>query len=206
MVNHSELEHGLKKIPGVNGIKVVGEDQPTEIHVVATRERSPKQLVRDIQSMAAAGFGLSIDHRIVSVVQVEEAGAASNGKAPRILLERIEVSKGSGSDWVKVVLRHPSGEATEGSCTGGGSRVARGKAAVIAALRALDPLLSSRGASVDLEHLSIQHIDVEDSVLLRAVFHERGIGLSLVGTAVVEDDIATASIKALLQALNRKLQ
>ena len=211
-MNRTELEDGLKKIPGVSGIKVVGDDQPTEIHVVASHDRAPKQLVRDIQSLAAAGFGLAIDHRIVSIVQLEDVAAQAtgngngSGRVPRILLERIEVSKGSGSDFVKVVLRHPSGEVTEGSCTGGGSRVARGKAAVIAALRALDPLLASRDASVDLEHLSIQHIDVEANVLLRAVFYERGVGLSLVGTAVIEDDVATAAIKALLQALNRKLQ
>lgn len=205
-MDRTELEEGLKKIPGVSGIKVVGDDEPREIHVIATPERSPKQLVRDIQSMAAAGFGLEIDHRIVSIVQIDDAAAGSNGRAPRILLERIEVTKGAGSDWVKVVLRHPSGEVTEGSCTGSGSRVARGKAAVIAALRALDPLLASRGASVDLEHLSIQHADVETNVLLRAVFYEGGIGLSLVGTAAIEDDVASASIKALLQALNRKLQ
>lgn len=205
-MDRTELEGGLKKIPGVSGIKVVGDDQPTEIHVIATPDRAPKQLVRDIQSMAAAGFGLDIDHRIVSIVQVQDGEAQTNGRASRILLERIEVSKGVGSDWVKVVLRHPSGDVTEGSCAGGGSRVARGKAAVIATLRALDPLLASRSASVDLEHLSIQHSDVEANVLLRAVFHEGGVGLSLVGTAVIEDDVASAAIKALLQALNRKLQ
>lgn len=205
-MNRVDLEEGLKKIPGVNGVKVVGDDQPTEIHVVAAPDRAPKQLVRDIQSMAAAGFGVAIDHRIVSIVQVQEGPSQTNGRVPRILLQRIEVSKGSGSDWVKVVFRHPSGETSEGSCTGGGSRVARGKAAVIAALRALDPLLAGRGASVDLEHLSIQHVDAEANVLLRAVFNEHGMPFSLVGTAVIEDDVASAAIKALLQALNRKLQ
>lgn len=203
-MDRTELEEGLKKIPGVSQISVVGDDHPVEIHVVASKERSAKQLVRDIQSMAAAGFGLSIDHRIVSIVQVDETGAA-NGRPSRILLERVEVAKGPSSDWVKVILRHPDGEATEGSCTAGGSRVSRGKAAVIATLRALDPVLAARSARVDLEHLSIQHMDVQDGVLVRAVFYERGLGLSLVGTAPIEDDIASASIKALLQALNRKL-
>lgn len=205
-MDRTELEEGLKKIPGVSQIRVVGDDQPVEIHVVASNERSPKQLVRDVQSMAAAGFGLSIDHRIVSIVQVEDPAAANGRRPSRILLERVEIAKGPSSDWVKVILRHPDGEATEGSCTGGGSRVSRGKAAVIATLRALDPVLAARGARVDLEHLSIQHMDVQDGVLVRAVFYDGGVGLSLVGTSPIEDDIASASIKALLQALNRKLQ
>ncbi|MDP9067589.1 MAG: hypothetical protein M3N53_04445 [Actinomycetota bacterium] len=203
-MNRAELEAGLKRISGITGVRVVGEDQPTEIHVVASQDRSPKQVVRDVQSLAAAGFGLAIDHRIVSVVQVDEP--SSNGHRPsRILIDRIEVSKGADSEWVKVMLRHPSGDISEGSCTGGGSRTSRGKAAVIATLRALDPVLSERRATVDLESLSLQSVDSEDAVCVRAAFAEGGIRLALVGTAVIEDDIATAAIKALLQALNRKL-
>lgn len=202
-MDRPELEEGLKRITGVTGVRVVGEDHPTEIHIVASHDRSPKQLVRDVQSLAAAGFGLEIDHRIVSVVQVEDPVGAK--RPPRVLIERIEVSKGIGADWVKVVLRHPSGEVTEGSCAGGESRVARGKAAVIAALRALEPVLAPRKATVDLESLSISRIDVHDTVSVRASFYEAGIGLSLIGTAAVDDDIASASIKALLQAINRKI-
>lgn len=201
-----ELEDGLKRIPGVSGVKVVGEGQPTEIHVVASADRSPKQLVRDVQSLAAAGFGLSIDHRIVSVVQVSETAASSNGHTPaRILIDRVEITKGRESEWVKVVLAHPSGDSTEGSCTGGGSRLARGKAAAIATLRALDATLAERRASVDLESLTIQRVDASDIVCVRAAFYEGGVGISLLGTASIEDDISSASIKALLQALNRKL-
>ena len=202
-----ELEDGLKKIPGVAGVKVVGHDQPTEIHVIATPGRSPKQLVRDVQSLAAAGFGFAIDHRIVSVVQVSETAPSTNGhRPPRILIDRVEVTKGRDSEWVKVILSHPSGDVTEGSCTGGGSRPARGKAAVIATLRALEPTLADRRASVDLESLTIQRVDAADIVCVRAAFYEGGVGISLLGSASIEDDISSASIKALLQALNRKLQ
>lgn len=202
-----ELEDGLKKIPGVTGVKVVGQDQPTEIHVIASAERSPKQLVRDVQSLAAAGFGLAIDHRIVSVVQVAENAVSSNGHhPPRILIDRIEVTKGRDSEWVKVMLTHPSGESSEGACTGGGSRLGRGKAAAIATLRALDPVLAERKVSVDLESLTIQSVDASEVVCVRAAFYQGEVSISLLGTAAIEDDISSASIKALLQALNRKLQ
>ena len=204
-MNFVELEDGLKKIPGISGVKVVGSDEPTEIHVIAVNGRSPKQLVRDVQSLAAAGFGFAIDHRIVSIVQIEEESPPTNDQPARILIDRVEVTKGREAEWVKVVLRHPDGDMTEGSCTGGGSRVGRGKAAVIATLRALEPRLAGRQASVDLESLSIQRVDSEDTVCIRAAFYEGGAGLSVLGTAAIEDDISTASIKALLQALNRKL-
>lgn len=203
-VKRAELEDGLRSIAGIRGVRVVGDDEPTEIHVVVGKERPPKQVVRDVQSLAAAGFGLSLDHRIISVVQVEPP-PSNGGRPPRILIDRIEVSKGMSSEWVKVTLRHPDGETSEGSCTGGGSRQARGKAAVIAAIRALEPALAHRTARVDLESLVISRMDPHDTVFVRAEFYEGGVSGSFVGTAVVEDDIATASIKALLQALNRKL-
>src|SRR5687767_8200504 len=94
-MNFLELEDGLKKIPGISGVKIVGSDEPTEIHVIASSGRSPKQLVRDVQSLAAAGFGFAIDHRIVSIVQIEEETAPTNGHRPaRILIDRVEVTKG----------------------------------------------------------------------------------------------------------------
>src|SRR5207248_11226560 len=67
------LEVELHKIPGVTGVRVIGDQAPSEIHIVATPGRPAKQVVRDVQSLAAAGFGMSIDHRIVSVVQLDEA-------------------------------------------------------------------------------------------------------------------------------------
>jgi hypothetical protein len=204
-MDFAELEEGLKRIPGVTGVKVIGDTQPSEIHVMASKDRAPKQLVRDVQSMAAAGYGFSIDHRIVSIVQMEPP--ASNGhRSTRILIERIELAKAMDSEWVKVVLRHPDGAMSEGSCTGGGSRVGRGKAAVIAALRALDANITSKRAAVDLENLSIQRVDTQDAVSVALSFTEGTLRLTLLGTAVIEDDIASASIKALMQALNRKLQ
>lgn len=203
-MKRAELEDGLKTIGGVRGVRVVGEDEPIEIHVVVGKERAPKQVVRDVQSLAAAGFGMSLDHRIISVVQVDPPSA--NGDRPsRILIERIEVSKGMDAEWVKVTLRHLDGQTSEGSCTGGGSRQARGKAAVIAAIRALEPALAQRHARLDLDSLVISRMDPHDTVFVKAEFYEGSVPASFLGTAVVEDDIATASIKALLQALNRKL-
>lgn len=203
-MKRAELEDGLKTIAGVRGVRVVGEEQPTEIHVVVGTDRAPKQVARDVQSLAAAGYGLSIDHRIISVVQVDPP-SMDGSRSPRVLIERIEVSKGIDSEWVKVTLRQTDGRTSEGSCTGGGSRQARGKAAVIAAIRALEPALAPRNARVDLESLVVSRMDPHDIVCVRVEFYQGSVPASFMGTAGIEDDISTAAIKALLQALNRKL-
>src|SRR5687768_15481468 len=65
-----ELQASLTRIAGIKAATVGGTNALTEIHVVAAPGRAPKQIVRDIQSLAQAGYGLEVDHRNVSIVQL----------------------------------------------------------------------------------------------------------------------------------------
>lgn len=199
--------------------RVVGEEEPAEIHIVSSLHRSPKQVVRDVQSLAAARFGMPIDHRIVSVVQLDEEqeppavapdaidadAAVGEGTGARPVLERVVVASKGDSSWVKVALVWPDGATTEGAGTAGATRETRARGATVALLQAVQPVLEERGSRVDVDHVLIHRIGSSDSVLIRAVFHDRGAPTPLVGSAVVYDDVATAAVQALLQAVNRKL-
>lgn len=265
----AKLEQDLLRVPGVRSARVVGTDVPSEIHIVTTSKRSPKQVVRDVQSLAAAGFGMPIDHRIVSVVQLDDpspvaadadAGSdeapssAGSDEAPpapaeepaavesdaalqlgsdngsqlgdtevdirlddpgannghddghRLVLDRVVLaSKGDGG-WVKVGLKWPDGQVTEGAGVAGSTRDARARGASTALLHALTPVLSAMNAKIDIDHLLIHRVGAHDSVLVRAMFYERGASTPLVGSALVHDDVATAAVRAILQAVNRKLR
>ncbi len=69
-----DLEAALTKLPGVRAVSVVtnAEAAPLEVHVVALPGKPAKQLVRDVQSLALAELGISVDHRTVSVVQLDD--------------------------------------------------------------------------------------------------------------------------------------
>lgn len=79
-----ELEDSLRAIPGVRAASVVtGPDaRPTEVHVLANPGKPAKQVVRDVQSVAMAQFGLDIDHRIVSVVQIPQDAVEVGDQTP----------------------------------------------------------------------------------------------------------------------------
>ena len=127
----TQLEDELQKVSGITGARVVGDDAPTEIHIVAGPGRTPKQLVRDVQSLAAASFDMQIDHRIVSIVQLDEEmkedleaemtteqlstppSPTPNGHRPAV--ERIVLASKGAQGWVKVALKWPNGEVTEGA-------------------------------------------------------------------------------------------
>lgn len=206
-----QLEQDLRKVQGVKSARVVGEEEPAEIHIVAGLQRSPKQVVRDVQSLAAARFGMPIDHRIVSVVQLEEQDQpapieeASAAGDRRPLLERVVLASKADAGWVKVALRWPDGATTEGAGAAGATRETRARGATVATLQALEPALVARGARIDVDHVLIHRVGAGDSVLVRAIYYSSGGPVQLVGSALVYDDVATAAVQALLQAVNRKL-
>jgi hypothetical protein len=80
-----EVERALGDVIGVIATRIVPgyERAIDEIHVVSTPEHHPKQLVRDVQSLLYAHFSISIDHRVVSVVQIDVDDRPSpNGATP----------------------------------------------------------------------------------------------------------------------------
>lgn len=208
------LESDLQKIPGVKSARVIGMGSPSEIHIVSTPERPPKQVVRDVQSLASAGFGITIDHRIVSVVQLDDAAetpagdaaspAPSDGARP-VLDKVVFASKGVGG-WVKVGLTWPDGDATEGAASIGLTRESRARGAAAAAVRALEPVLTPMGSALDVDHVVLQQLGSDLSVTVHALYHDKGAAVPLVGSALIHDDVATAAARAVLQAVNRKLR
>ena len=73
-------EAAILRLRDVEGVSVRSEsDDLVEIHVVSSSNRSPKQIVRDIQAVLRTDLGLAIDHRIVSVALAKPSGAPAVG-------------------------------------------------------------------------------------------------------------------------------
>ena len=197
------LQQGLTRIPGVESARVIGADQPREIHIVAVGRKPSRQFVRDVEALAAAEFGIEIDHRIVSIVQVEDKGARQAGRPS---IERVGVGRRDNAEWVEVTLKWPTGERTSGTGAAGTSREARARGAAAAVLECLDPKLSEKKTTLEIEHVTLHSMSSSSVwVLVHTSFYENGHVTPLLGSAQVVDDIATASVRALLNAVNRKL-
>ncbi|QTA37161.1 hypothetical protein JYK00_05260 [Thermosipho ferrireducens] len=71
MTNTENIELLLSKIPGIKAAKIIEENNTMkEIHIVADSNKSPKQLVRDIETVLLASTGIRIDRKIVSIAQL----------------------------------------------------------------------------------------------------------------------------------------
>ncbi|WP_448377277.1 hypothetical protein, partial [Fervidobacterium sp.] len=67
-----KIEELISRVPGVKAVKVVGDSASLhEIHVITTSDKSPKQLVRDIETVVLASTGMRLDRKIISIAQVE---------------------------------------------------------------------------------------------------------------------------------------
>ena len=68
------IEQTIGKLDSVVSNKIVlGEEKDfEEIHVVSNRTRSPKQIVRDIQSILIAEYNVHIDHKKISIAEIHD--------------------------------------------------------------------------------------------------------------------------------------
>ena len=213
----TQLEDELRRVPGIKNARVAGDDTPTEIHIIASDKRSPKQLVRDVQSLASAGFGIPIDHRIVSIVQLEDeqqtTQTAAKPPAPPVMaagdrpvLERVALLTKAGKAWINVVLRWADGGTTQAVSTAETTRDARARAAVTTVLRALDPALKKRRATVAVSNVVLQILGGNEIVLVQGTYTVDGLPTQVTGSAIVHDDVSTAAVHATLHAVNRRLR
>lgn len=211
-VELSQFEKDLARIPGVSAARVVGEEAPSEIHIVASADKPAKQIVRDVQSLAAAAYDITIDHRIVSVVQSdpgetitldEPAPAADSGS--RVVLNWLMIAPQGDSDRINVGIRWDADESEGGAVATAANREARARAAAEALAQAIEQGLTGRHSGVEVDSVVVHKIGNSDSVTVKANYREEGVVTTVVGTALINDDVASATAKALLQALNRKL-
>jgi hypothetical protein len=204
---YSEVEDALTRIPSVTAVRIVPGtgDRIAEVHVLARRDRAPKQLVRDVQSVALASFGLEVDYRTVSVVQLDDPVVEGQleGKpagAPRPELLRITSEVASTYVEIRVHIGSEGEElvgSARGPASGGVGLVAR------AVIQAIEPLLN--GAGVDIEHADIVLTGVHNValVVIRLVSPRSDQVVS--GSAIVRRDPNDAMARAALAAVNRLL-
>ena len=199
------VENALASIPGVVGARLVpGYERPIdELHVLTTLQKQPKQAVRDIQTLLMARFGVSTDHRVISVVQLDELPRAVTAGMDRLVVERVATSITSGRLNVEVVLRLGDRELL-GRGSGASTGAGRFRAPAEATLDAVSSLLGEHTV------LHLEGVDVVDALgrRLAVTLLELQAGryeASLTGCVLVREVDADAIVRSVLDALNRTL-
>jgi hypothetical protein len=200
-MDHHSLQEKINRLDGVEAARVVAANgHIDEIHVLARSNKVPKHLVRDVQSLGQALFGMSIDRRIISVVQLADADLDA-GMRPA-LVDVAETLEGSRAEvtvtlrWNDSLLLGRSGGAAAHS-----TRPRLVAEATLGAIRqAINPEVALAIGSMDVPLLGNRRVAIAQVVLVSEAAERM-----LIGAAYVEGDETKAVVRAVLDSLNRFL-
>lgn len=211
-----DVERALCRISHVTRASVVADerDEVLELHIVATSGKHPKQVVRDVQSLARAAFGVDVDRNVVSVVQLEPeegadapvpAAAAPVAQEGRTALAGMTLQSLQGSSSVSVVLTRDERRASGGSSRST-TAVGLHRMAAEATLSALAELYPDMPAS-DVDGVEVRPLGVRKVALVSIAHRTVGSDDVLIGTATVRAaGELDAVARAVLDAVNRRLR
>jgi hypothetical protein len=207
------VERELCRLPDVGVARLVGDDagRIIEAHIIATPTKHPKQIVRDVQSVLLAEFGLELDRKVVSVVQLGDhelplaAPPGDDRSAPaRPSIVSSQAETNGLRSIVRVTLGNDDGEAV-GSVQGSIATTARHRLvanATIDALRRLDPAAEC----LDVEDAQVVRVGASDVAVVTIVFVAPPTEQVVSGSAIVRANHEPDAVaRAVLDATNRRL-
>lgn len=205
------IEAALTDIGAVKAVRVVSDDFGViqEIHVLALPVKQPKQIARDIETTLMACFGIPIDHRKISIAQlnsgtIDQAVAVEVTPAPdqpRILAVRSSVN---GSIAMAEVTLELCGEEHSGFAKSPASQTARMRLAALATLDALKHYVSDDHLFA-LEDIAVVKLGKESVAVACVSLVTRHGEVPFGGSALVRHNDIDAIVRATLSAVNRSV-
>ncbi len=204
----AEIEEALAQVAEIRAARIVSSDEGViqEIHILASPDKSPKQLVRDIESTIMARFGIPIDHRTVSIAQLgrnaEPHVARPNeyGRA-RIRSVSAEVVGVQASATVSLQL---DGDVYNGVAEGAASTTGRQRLIALATLKAVGEYVKG-DFGFALEDVAIVTLGRERVAVACIVLVTPHGEQALAGSALARQGDNESIVRATLDAINRRL-
>ncbi|KJR48448.1 hypothetical protein UF75_1114 [Desulfosporosinus sp. I2] len=203
-----DLEQAIKQIKSVIAARInvnsLGEIE--EVHILSHSGRAPKQIVRDVESILIAQYDVQIDHKKISVAQVddEEEVPIASVRSNRPKLVGLTLRTVNGLAEVKVELQ-AGDKLIEGVAQGPSSSNNKLRLFAEATLNAINPLTPDTllfvTDDVGVTQLAKQQIALVSITLIAPPGEQ-----TLTGCALVRNDDREAVVKATLDAVNRKLK
>ncbi|MGI6162406.1 MAG: hypothetical protein ACOYEQ_00565 [Bacillota bacterium] len=210
IVSVKDVEELLVCLPGIQKARVVVNDWGAieEIHILTGLDRSPKQIVRDVQSALKAQWDITVDRRKVSVAQVKTSLPASQGRLRYVGLEVKSDARTSKSEVCVTLERSQEDQVAtySGKVEADGTEISLLSGVAQATCLAVNLTIEPPNAFFvdDVNLVSVGHKKAV-AVLVGLVTPKRNHE-ELLGSALVRREAREASVRATLDAMNRRLE
>jgi hypothetical protein len=213
----SEIETDICSLSGVVSAHVVlspDELEIDEVHVVATFDRSPKQIVRDIESLVLSNHNIRVDHKKISIAQLKDAAAAieqalqkpsDKEKGPLARIRFVSARSNTyGLRWEVTVELEKGGIPSSATANGAASRRNKTRLVAQATTEALNNFLG------DMQAVAVEDVHTLDAggykavVVMISMLSDRTEKI-LAGSSLLEDDMPKSVVHATLDAINRAI-
>jgi hypothetical protein len=199
-----EIEAIIARIQGVVSGRLVCKDgEIVEIHVLADATRTPKQVVRDIESAVMVKLGLELDHRQISVAQLEQGSSLPVSDEIRLLFRGINYTTENGTATVNITVDKGS-EIFSADQSGPNTRQNRLRLTAAATLSAVEQCVNSEAkfSIGDVQRVNIYGSEVITSAVCLFINRQEEV---LLGSAMNKGDDLESTVRATLDAVNRRL-
>lgn len=199
----SEIESIIRQLRNVIGARVVNDASGMiqEIHILSDGTRPPKQVVRDVESALQARLGIALDHKKVSVAQVQSVG----GQEASARIQFANVSIAISGQTAEASVQLTRDEAVyNGTAEGSSSTAGQARAVATATAKALQGCLNFQPIML-VEDAAVQTVGGHQVVTVVMTLSGNRSDEVLCGSCVVRQDLLKSTVFATLDAVNRRL-
>jgi len=201
-MNYDEVEYFLANIKSVMSCKIISDSNNniSEIHVLSDSSRHSKQISRDVRTALLSHFNLDVDYKIISVAQINKNITINTDF--RLLYDGC--TNETTADRIKICTKLSWDEK---EYTGEAEGIKSEKnTLMIAASSTLDAIKRA----IDLDCFIVEDIQsakiAGKEVMLSAITQiDHGRENILIGSSIVTNNKIDSTIKATLNAINRKV-
>jgi len=195
----------LEKLDGVLNVKFVDDDKGNvvELHVLASKSIHAKQLVRNIESALLSKYNYSIDRKIISIAQIE---SELYSQPERLKFQALNLRYTSNSEVIVNVELAKDNEVYSASESVNTLNTDIKFAVANATLSSVHQFLNNKNIfkTVKVQTQSLCERDIIISVV--SYREAKSTEELLVGACFVTSDPNIATVKAVLNTINRKIE
>lgn len=202
--DRERIEELIHQVRGVLSayVSLTQEGEVEEVHVLGDAERTPKQIVRDIESMLATQLGMRIDHKRVSVAQMRKSGKPAQVRTvSRLKFRSVNLTVTGVAAEAQVEVERDEVVST-GIASGPSSSQNQLRLVTSAAMRSVEKFLAP-DHSLALEELKVFPLGEEEVIVVILNLLKPREEIRLIGSAIMGTDVKRSVIFATLKALNR---